>query len=196
MTSPPSTPPTADDVGSIFREGIIANATYIALIAGSLGAATLLIVINRKCGSHELPRAMRMDWSLIVDVGFGILDFLLKVSFFLELRSHGPFGLVVACACVYATQILVNAFVELRLLASHRRLFKSAKHEADKLLGIADMRRRRFVWNVVIFLSVGGHVSCTVQRPALRALRTRVPLSWALRQRAPLPSALCPLCIH
>ena len=46
MTSPPSTPPTADDVGSIFREGIIANATYIALIAGSLGAVPMYTLVR------------------------------------------------------------------------------------------------------------------------------------------------------
>ena len=156
-SSPPSAPPTPPTaVVSAIREGIIANAAYAGLIAGSLGAATLLIIINRSCGSHELPRALRMDWWLILDVGFGILDFVLKVSFFLELFNEASrsFGLVIGCGCVYGAQVLINALVELRLLAWHRRAFKGAKHEADKLLGIADMRRRPLVWNVIIFLSV------------------------------------------
>ena len=91
-----------------------------------------------------------MDWWLILDVGFGILDFLLKVSFFLELFEEGPFGgLVIACGCVYGAQVLINALVELPLLAWHRRVWgiKGAKHEADKLLDIGDMRRRPLVWN-------------------------------------------------
>ena len=138
----------------LIREGVIASAEYVALIVCSLIAAALLVVINRSCGSHDLPRGMRMNWWRVLDVGFGILDLMLKVSFFAELRTNGPYGLVVATACVYCATFLLNAVVELRLLASQRREWKSAKHEADKLLGIADMRRRPIVWKMIIFLSI------------------------------------------
>ena len=125
-----------------------------------------------------------MDWWLILDVGFGILDFLLKVSFFLELFEEGPFGgLVIACGCVYGAQVLINALVELRLLAWHRRVWgiKGAKHEADKLLDIGDMRRRPLVWNVVIFLSVLSP-TIVVAWPCARApsMATRACASRAL----------------